>query len=416
MPSTTDRGTLLLLPDALLAPESAFEASRPPRLVATGFGGSFRSSFSGSSYYLAAAGIATGTLDGGFTLYSNEHPDRGLQLRGALWKAQRALLRERRAGFKFAPEFSEHLWHRHLPALAGTDLVNNFQLYSSEVFARRAELDIRTSFYLDGTLHDYLEGYRDFDVSEVDETTTRRAIEVEREGYQQADAIAVMSRGAATTLEQVYGIDPARVSIVLPGANLDDSMVASVSAGRAERADRDQYDEFTVGFLGVYPERKGLPKLAEAIAQLRLAGVAVRLLVIGRCPEAIASMDGVQALGLIDKRTDPGRLAAALSTIDLGCQLSTVEMWGLAALEFVRCGIPVLATEVGGVPDMLPGGGTAGLPPDVGVEQVAATIQALVEDRAAYARLADGAAARSADARWERTAAALGELLAAQRG
>lgn len=76
-------------------------------------------------------------------------------------------------------------------------------------------------------------------------------------------------------------------------------------------------------------------------------------------------------------------------------------------LEFVRCGIPVLATEVGGVPDMIPGGATVDVPAEAPVEQVAEAIRVLVEDPGAYVRLAAEASVRSGDAQWERTAALL---------
>lgn len=398
------RSALAELPDALLAPAPSFAPSRRPRLVATGYGRSFRSSFSGSSHYLTTAGIAAGTLDGGFTLYAADRPDRGLQLRGAVWKARRVLARERPDGFKFAPEFSAHVWHRHLPALAGTDVVNNFQLFSPEVLARRAELGLRTAWYLDGTFTDYLLGYRAYDVAALDDATVRRAIAAEREGYAQGGPIAVMSTAVGSTLVEAYDVDPDRVEVVLPGANIDDATVARVAAGRA---DRPAGGEFIVGFVGVYPRRKGLPKLAEAVSRLRRQGVPVGLLVVGVCPPEIAAADGVEALGVLDKVTQAGEFAAALARIDLGAQLSTAEMWGIAVLEFVRCGIPVLATEVGGVPDMIPDGATVGVPAEAPVEQVAEAIRVLVEDPGAYARLAAEASVRSGDARWERTAGLL---------
>jgi glycosyltransferase involved in cell wall biosynthesis len=406
-----DRDQLAGLPDALLARPERFAPGRRPRLVVTGYGGSLRSSFSGSSYHLTQAGIETGLLDGGLTLYSSARHDRRLDLAGARWKARRVLARQRSSGFKFSPEFSTQVWHRHLEACAGTDLVNNFQLYSPEVFARRQELGIRTTFYLDGTFSDYLRGYRAYDVRDLDDATVDQAIAAEAAGYEEVGTIAVMSRQVATSLQQTYGVDPARIDVILPGANLSDQLVDDVAR---RRADRPETGELTIGFVGVYPERKGLPKLAAAIARLRQQHVPVRLLVVGRCPPDIAAQEGVESLGVLDKAREPDRFAAALARIDLGCQLSTVEMWGIAALEFVRCGIPVLATEVGGIPDMIGAGGTVGLPPDVRVEQVSEAIRALVEDHGRYERLAAGAAAAAPGARWERTAARLAELLEQQ--
>lgn len=404
-----DPGALTQLPDVILR-EDGFPAERRPRLVATGYGGSVRASFSGSSFYLSTAGMENGSLDGAFTLFSERKPDRALQAKGALWKVQRALRRQSRSGFKFSGEFSAHLWRRHLPALAGTDIINNFQLYSERFFQQRMEYGVKAFFYLDGTLHDYLRGYREYDVRAIEPSTVNRAIELELEGYLQADGIAVMGESVARTLVEEYGVGADRITVVPPGANLSDEMAERVVATRQARGEVEQ---FTVGFVGVYPERKGLPKLAAAVAALRRDNVPVRLQVVGRCPDDIAAMDGVDALGVIGKATEPNRFADAMARVDLGCQLSTAELYGIAVLEFLRCGIPVLATQVGGITDMLAGGGGIGLPVDVTTEGVAAAIRTVIDDCAERQRLSAEAAGRSDWARWQRTATTLGEMVAA---
>jgi glycosyltransferase involved in cell wall biosynthesis len=396
------------LPDVLLRADG-FPGNRRPRLVATGYGGSVRTSFSGSSAYLAEAGIENGSLDGAFTLYSTRRPDRVLQAQGALWKARRLLRREAIGGFKFSAEFSAHLWRRHLPSLAGTDVISNFQLFSERFLRQRESHGIGAYFYLDATLHDYLEGYREFDVAGVDPSTADRVFALERDGYQRADGIAVMSSQTAETLTSHYEVPADRVRLVLPGANMSDEMAERVIEARATRA---ATDECVVGFIGVYPERKGLPRLASAIGALRREGVPVRLLVVGRCPEEIAVMDGVEALGFISKTAEPGAFVAALARMDLGCLLSTAEMSGIAVLEFIRCGIPVLATAVGGIPDNLRGGGGISVPGDASATDVAAAIGRFIDDGDERRRLEAEARARSGSVRWHAAAAALGEMVA----
>ena len=406
-----DRTAVAGLPDVVLR-RGEFRTDRKPRLVSTGYGGSVRGSFSGSTGYLADAGIAEGSLDGAFTLFSADRPDRVLQARGAWWKAQRLLARQSTSGFKFSADFSAHLWRRHLPALTGTDVINNFQLFSDDFHDRRAALDVGAFLYVDGTLHDYLDGYREYDVATIDPSTADRVLELERRGYHEADAVAVMSEHTARTLVSRYALPRERITVVLPGANLSDEMAEGVVARRAARR---QDEELTVGFIGVYPERKGLPKLAAAVAALRAEGVAIRLLVVGRCPDDIAALDGVEALGYISKSAEPDRFVEALSRVDLGAMLSTVELSGIAVLEFLRCGIPVLATDVGGIPDNLAGGGGTTVSPTATTEEVAAVLGRLVTDEAERHRLTAEAQARADGARWQRTAAALGELVATSR-
>jgi glycosyltransferase involved in cell wall biosynthesis len=398
-----DLAAITALPDVMLRADE-FPRDRRPRLVATGYGGSVRESISGSSAFLADAGIRTGALDGAFTLYSTEKIDRLLQVRGAIWKAQRIMRRERPGGFKYAPQFSNHLWHRHLSALAGTDIISNFQLFSEEVFQRRSDVGIRAFFYLDGTLHDYLRGYREYDVADIDPSTADRVMDLERHGYERADGLAVWSEFAARTLESEYGIARDRIRVLTPGANLHDEMAEQVITARHSRPSQ----EFTVGFIGVYPERKGLPKLADAIALLRREGVPVRLQVVGRCPDQIAAMDGVDALGHISKTAEPDRFIAAMARIDLGAQLSTAELFGIAVLEYIRCGIPVIATDIGGVSDVLHAGASIDLPSDVGIDAIAAAIERVVTDGDERRRLTAAATARGPALRWELTADALG--------
>ena len=58
---------------------------------------------------------------------------------------------------------------------------------------------------------------------------------------------------------------------------------------------------FVIGFTGRYPERKGLPIIAEAIRLMRRSGYNIRLNVIGKCHPEIAQQDGITHFGVIDK-------------------------------------------------------------------------------------------------------------------
>ena len=397
------------LPDAVVRTDSG-PVGRRTRLIVTGYGGSVRSSFSGSSGYLADAGIQDGSLDGAITLWSSSVPDRGLQLRGAAWKAQRLLRGERINGFKFSEQFSAHVWRRYAEVLGGTDLISNFQLFSRDLFRRRQALGIGAWFYLDGTFYDYLVGYSEYDTAVIDPATVRRAIEVERAGYEEADGLIVMSEFTAQTLREHYGVAPGRIRVVLPGANLTDEMAERVAAARAARPPTD---DVVVGFVGVYPERKGLPKLAQAVSRLHSEGLPVRLLVVGRCPQEVEELPGVEALGFIDKHRESARFVQALARIDLGCQLSTAELFGIAVLEFLRCGVPVLATEVGGVTDVLYNGASLPVPGDVTIDGVAEEIRRFVDDEQLRRRLTAEAQARAAGLRWQATAAELGRIIEA---
>src|ERR1700749_3415877 len=119
-----------LLPASHLCPEGSLPRNRPPRLIAAmALGQTLETSFSGSSYHLACAGMQAGTLEGCFSLSSRESTTKEIQIRGAVWKLTRLLRGQGKAGFKFTSAYLDEVWPKYLDAFAGATLVNNFQLY-----------------------------------------------------------------------------------------------------------------------------------------------------------------------------------------------------------------------------------------------------------------------------------------------
>ncbi len=81
-----------------------------------------------------------------------------------------------------------------------------------------------------------------------------------------------------------------------------------------------------------------------------------------------------------------------------------VEGFGLVYLEAGACGLPSVATDVGGVSDAVLADVSGVLAPP-NVVAISGTITALVQDDAARARLAAGALAHARELSWERCAA-----------
>ena len=352
--------------------------------------------------------MAEGVLDGAFTLNSAERLNPRLKVTGAVWKLRRRLLGLKSGGFKFATQFHDVLWSQYIERLAGTTIIGNTQVFGRRSLARFDDLGIKRCFYIDGTLTEYFYGYGTVEEQTIGADIVRRAIRMEHEGYREAARIITMSRATARDLVETYGVDPDRVTVVTPGANIDDSAVPAPSPHKGWLG-----REFTLGFVGLFPLRKGLDKLADAVSILRGRGAPVRLQVIGRCPANIAAMDGIDYLGTIDKTTDTDRFVAALRSVDLGCQLSRVELLGIAMLEFIRLGVPVVATAVGGMPDVLESGGGLLVPADVTAEQLAHEIQVLMTDPARYASMRADAVRRAGWASWRRAAREIDQALTA---
>jgi D-inositol-3-phosphate glycosyltransferase len=71
------------------------------------------------------------------------------------------------------------------------------------------------------------------------------------------------------------------------------------------------------------------------------------------------------------------------------------ESFGLVALEALACGVPVVATAVGGLPEIVVDGETGILVPPRDPESLAKALLALLTDEQRRQRLADGARRRA---------------------
>ncbi len=373
--------------------------------------GPLRSSFSGSSWHFAEAAFGEQILDAACAMsLGPTKRNRRVYAAGVLWKAQRFLSGRKTGGFKFHPQYHDILWSQYLEAFSDSILINQIQMYGPHFRRQHAAHGIKPCFYIDGTLSEYFATYgsvNDPVVTMVGDDVQRRAITEEREDYAHAERIITMSRKSERTLRTVYGVPAERISVVLPGANIPDMAVPTPAAHLGWLG-----DEFTVGFVGLFPLRKGLPLLAAAVRLLRERRLPVRLRVIGDCPPEISAMDGVEFLGRLNKAVDLPRFVDALRGVDLGCQLSRAELLGIAMLEFLRLGVPFLATAVGGIPDVAAGGGGVVVASTITAEELAEVLSQLVTNSQDYQRLRQAAIQRSEWASWRRAAREFDSVLA----
>jgi glycosyltransferase involved in cell wall biosynthesis len=364
--------------------------------------------FSGSTYHLANQGVEDGLLSGMINLYPKGVGAWRVYVRAGLWRLSGGF--HGRHGFKFTDEYLESIWKRRLPALQGATIINNFQLFGSFFLQSHRAFGIEPYFYIDGTLDEYFDNYRDFDTANIDETAMRRAVELEREGYASCRKIAVMSKRTATIIKQRHDVPQHKIHIVPPGANIPEHLLDSLDS-RPERFPQPGKRTFIIGFIGLYPERKGLPKIAEAVRLLRSASYDVRLHIIGKCPPAISRQDGVTHFGLIDKSVDIDRFIEIVGNVDIGCMLSHAEMAGVALLEFLRMGVPVIATDVGGIPDIIDLGAGQLVSPEISAEELAQHVACLIDDPDQLAKLQQSAWHRRYNASWRRVVKELTTVL-----
>jgi glycosyltransferase involved in cell wall biosynthesis len=129
--------------------------------------------------------------------------------------------------------------------------------------------------------------------------------------------------------------------------------------GRDVRAELGLDTGPLVGAVGALRPQKGYDVLIEAALLLRRTHPRLRLLIAGEGPdrprleELIARLAASETVTLLGRRMDVPDVLAAL---DVAVSASNYEGSPLAVMEYMEAGLPIVATRVGGVPDLIDDG------------------------------------------------------------
>lgn len=255
---------------------------------------------------------------------------------------------------------------------------------------------------------------------------------VERTAFEAADAVIAVSGGMRRDILRSYpAIDPDRVHVVYNGIDLERwKPVHDEATVRALGIDPDRP---SVVFVGRITRQKGLPYLLRAA---RMLPPEVQLVLCAGAPDTQAIMDEVSGLvrelqqertGVvwIDRLLPQPELSAVLTAGTTFVCPSVYEPLGIVNLEAMACGLPVVGTATGGIPEVVDDGVTGrlvpieqledgtGTPidPERFVADLAEALIAVVSDPEAAARM--GAAGRDRAERefgWDRIAASTREI------
>ena len=119
--------------------------------------------------------------------------------------------------------------------------------------------------------------------------------------------------------------------------------------------------------------------------------VAARLLIVGEGPELSRAERLIEQLGItahVELVGEAQDVVGLLSVSDLFLLPSLQESFGLSALEAMACGVPVVASNVGGLPEVITDGVSGFLHRPDDVEGMAHSAIVLLSDSAAHERLA----------------------------
>ena len=201
-------------------------------------------------------------------------------------------------------------------------------------------------------------------------------------------------RSDAVVAISTYTANEVRQLVDCPVAVIPYTFELPVSAPRDRRTTGSDFEILTVGRL---VERKGVVHLVEALAQLPKESGAF-LVVIGDGPEAPRIRARALELGIGDRVQLRGRvtdeaLRAAYASADVFVLPAIVdargdtEGLGVVLLEAMNFGVPVVASAVGGIIDIVIDGETGLLVASADSGLLAAALGRLCRDRELAARL-----------------------------
>jgi glycosyltransferase involved in cell wall biosynthesis len=196
--------------------------------------------------------------------------------------------------------------------------------------------------------------------------------------YRHYDAVIAVSRSVEVRL-QGQGLGAPRL-VLLP--NAWSSPVPALSRQAAREALGIAPDATVVGWVGRLSAEKGCDVLLQAAALLPDSGI--RFSVVGDGAERSRLEAQAVSLGLGDRVTWHGLMPAAgrlMAAFDLFALSSRTEGTPIALFEAMAAGVPVVATAVGGVPDVL-GADQGWLVPSESPAELAASIRLALSDRA----------------------------------
>jgi glycosyltransferase involved in cell wall biosynthesis len=344
--------------------------------------------WSGIPYFFLQAGKEQGFLSAGLSLRPED-----LRRRRLFWNLGRVLRGSRPGGFQYSEAFLRRLF-----AQAGlrddeeVEIISHFPLLPPRPWPR----GWRISYYIDATLR---QNFIHYGVAHrIGRKAREDVLRRELEHYHAAERIVCMSRWAANSVVENYGIASSKVHVILPGANLRDAD-AGPPTGPAE----PPLDPLRLGFIGKDWRRKGLPFLLRVAEELARRRIGVPVVALGPCARDLPSHPLLESVGFVDKQHDSRRFVQLVRSFHFGCLFSSAEAYGIANLECMRLGVPVLASRVGGIPDTVREGLAYLFAPACPPADVADLLESFVRDRFAYQDLRQRVARSSSEFSWRRT-------------
>jgi glycosyltransferase involved in cell wall biosynthesis len=225
-------------------------------------------------------------------------------------------------------------------------------------------------------------------------------------------ALLPVSRYCLTQAAEYWSMPQGKMRVVYNGVSLQ-QFHPDAAAAANRRTALGLGSDFTIVYVGRVCHQKGSDLLIDAYAKLRAEGRPIRLVIAGpigqfgqkganEFTQRLEEHQGIY-LGAVDESVLPSVYNLA-DVFVMPTRL--VEMFGMAAIEAQACGVPVLCSNHGGLPEVIQD--SSGLMFKCGdAEDLAAKLRSLMDDRELRQRLAGNSVANAERFSWENIVADL---------
>ena len=230
-------------------------------------------------------------------------------------------------------------------------------------------------------------------------------IRVEEQVLSSADAVVVSTEQEKEDLARLYQAPPRKIRVIPAG--IDVELFRPVGKAKARQA-LGLDERMVILYVGRIEPLKGIDLLLNAFALLEDTAD-IRLLVVGGRPGQDRELGRLKSmalqLGIEDMVTFTGavghtELPDYYSAADVFVLPSYHESFGLAALEAMACGTPVVVSRVGGLKTFIKDGETGYLIPWRCPESFVQRLDMLLANPALREKMGMAARAKAQEMRW----------------
>jgi len=206
------------------------------------------------------------------------------------------------------------------------------------------------------------------------------------------DVIIAISEGVKKVLVE-GGVDPENVEVISSGidfSSFEEDSSALTSKDYLHREFSFAVDDYLVGIVAHLADHKGHQYLIQATKILKQQAPKIKTIIVGEGPLSMEldrqakELDVEDIIFFLGFRKDIPKI---LSSLDLFVLSSHLEGMGSSILDAMASRLPVVATKVGGIPEVVINGETGLLVPPRNPSALARAILMLYSDKTLASRL-----------------------------